>query len=225
MFLLLLLLRDNAEIQVDLQAVVVRLGDLVPDPGMAGAEHEGAAMRLALHGRPARSPRLLIAAVQPAGRLPVGETAGHPLRVDLLEDSHGRPLEPLTFLFGELVRRPTPGLPIDPLSGEAMDTLHLLHLVRLDLLGVLDLGVEVGETVVDLGVEDARPVEEDVGGDTLHHLVDLATNGRQPLGSDDKRLTGVFLDDFHYSSFHRSERIQETGGHYRPLILPPYHDY
>src|SRR3989344_589034 len=173
MFLLLLLLRDNAEIQVDLQAVVVRLGDLVPDPGMAGAEHEGAAMRLALHGRPARSPRLLIAAVQPAGRLPVGETAAHPLRVDLLEDSHGRPLEPLTFLFGELVRRPTPGLPIDPLSGEAMDTLHL--------------------------------------------LVDLATNGRQPLGSDDKRLTGVFLDDFHYSSFHRSERIQETGGHYRPL--------
>ena len=60
-------LDDDAQIRVRLQALIVALGDFVPDAGVAGAEDESAPAPLGLDGS-TTLPRLFLTAIEPAGR-------------------------------------------------------------------------------------------------------------------------------------------------------------
>ena len=146
-------LRDDAQIWVRLEPLVVGLRDLVPDAGMARAENECSALAFRLN-RPPPLPGLLVAPINAACRCPLGEASGHPLGVELLED--------LDCPIEELMERDDSRLALE----------------LLDHVCVL-------------------------GGNP-----DLAIM----LGGQLERNARVFLDDFHFTSYHRSERIQETAG-------------
>lgn len=177
-------LRDDAEDGVGSKAPVLVLADLVSDAGVILAEVERVSVTLV-------GAWLFLAAVETAGRQPLGQPALHLLVVENLEDPDGLGLDGHALFFHHLRRCSTRIFPARHLDFEEFDSLGLLER-RL----VLYLGRDLFDELVDLLVgpiaDFVRLHDEGTGGrHGLDDLVHLTIEGGFVFGLELKRRPGV----------------------------------